>query len=200
MSLALPFLAWTPVITALVSFAVLGEVPGLRGAAGIALVGAGAFILVWEGSLAGFMTVVRRERGILLILAVAAIYSVTSTLGKLGVRYSSPAFFGFAYASSVTAALAALTLFRGGSDAVRTLRPNRWFLAVGLSSGVMIALHFAALDLTQVAYMISVKRSSLLFSVILGGAFFGEGRRGRRLLGTAVMSVGMFLITARPLA
>jgi len=199
MSLVLPFLAWTPVFTALISFAVLGEIPGLMGASGIALVGAGSFILTWEreGGLTGIKAFVRREKGILLILAVALIYSMTSTLGKLGVSYSSPPFFGFTYALFVTGVYTAVVLFRGGAGVVKTLRPNRWFLAVGLSSGIMIVLHFAALDLTQVAYMISVKRSSLIFSVLLGGAFFGEQRTGRRLLGAATMGIGMFLITSQ---
>jgi uncharacterized membrane protein len=199
MSLALPFLAWTPVFTALVSFAVLREIPGIMGASGIALVGAGSFILAWEGrgGLAGMMGLLRRERGILFILAVAVIYSMTSTLGKIGVSYSSPSFFGLTYAIVVTAVYTAVVVFRGGVGAVKALRPNRWFLAVGVSSGIMIILHFAALDLTQVAYMISVKRSSLIFSVLLGGAFFDEQKTGRRLVGAAVMSIGMLLITAQ---
>jgi drug/metabolite transporter (DMT)-like permease len=198
MSLALPFLAWTPVFTAMISLAVLGEIPGLSGAAGIGLVAAGSFLLAWEGKggAAGLFHSFRREKGVLCILAVALIYSLTSALGKLGVGYSSPSFFGFTYALSVTAAYTVLLAWRRRGGLLSSLRPNRSFLAVGAAAGLMIVFHFAAIELTQVAYMISVKRSSLLFSVLLGRLFFGERQTGRRFLGTAVMCAGMLLIVA----
>jgi len=196
MSLTVPFLAWTPVFTALASLVVLGEIPGPAGAAGIALVASGSFLLTWSGEAgpSGFLAIVRRERGIPLMVAVAMIYSVTSALGKLGVRFSSPAFFGFTYALSVTAACTVLLAATGGKRSLGALRPNRWFVGVGVAAALMIIFHFAAIELTQVAYMISVKRSSLLFSVLLGRVFFGERETGRRFLGAAVMSAGMFLL------
>ena len=54
--------------------------------------------------------------------------------------------------------------------------------------------HFAALELTQTAYMISVKRTSLLFSIAAGRLIFGEVVFGRRLLGGALMCAGGLLL------
>jgi drug/metabolite transporter (DMT)-like permease len=198
MSLALPFLAWTPVFTALASFIILGELPGPSGAAGIGLVTAGSFLLTWEAEdgASGLYRCLRREKGVLCMLAAALVYSLTSALGKLGVGYSSPSFFGFTYALFVTAAYTALLVWRERSGLLSALRPNRSFLAVGVATGLMTVFHFAAIDLTQVAYMISVKRSSLLFSVLLGRLFFGERQTGRRFFGTAVMCAGMLMIVA----
>ncbi|MBI5125325.1 MAG: EamA family transporter, partial [Planctomycetes bacterium] len=45
-----------------------------------------------------------------------------------------------------------------------------------------------------VPYMISVKRTSLLIGVFYGWAFFGETHLRERLLGSAVMLLGMTFI------
>ena len=42
--------------------------------------------------------------------------------------------------------------------------------------------------------MISVKRLSLVFGVILGRLLFHEGNLGYRLTGASVMAIGVFLI------
>ena len=77
---------------------------------------------------------------------------------------------------------------------VAELKPNRWFFAIGIGVAAMTMLHFAALALTQVAYMVAVKRSSLLVSVIIGRVFFEERGLRRRLPGAAIMFAGVLLI------
>ena len=51
-----------------------------------------------------------------------------------------------------------------------------------------------AISLTKVAYMISVKRLSLLFGVLYGHYLFREGCLRERLLGTTLMLAGVILI------
>jgi uncharacterized membrane protein len=69
------------------------------------------------------------------------------------------------------------------------------FLMIGLSSALMIIFHFLAISLTEVAYMISVKRTSLIFSVLYGKLLFNEEAISDRLLGSSVMLIGVLLIT-----
>jgi drug/metabolite transporter (DMT)-like permease len=196
LSLTIPFLAWTPVFTAVASFALLGEVPGPAGALGIALVAAGSYLLSWQGG-RGLLEPIRalgRERGSLLMLAVAAIFSLTSSLGKIGVRHSSPVAFGALYTLSTTAVFGVMVLLREGKGALREVAPSRWLWAVGAASGVMIFLHFTALELTKVAYMISVKRTSLIFTVLFGVLFLGERGAPRRVFGAGMMFGGIVLL------
>jgi len=68
------------------------------------------------------------------------------------------------------------------------------FAAIGFFSAAMIVSHFIALGMTDVAYMISVKRTSLLFSVVYGRVIFGEEHTGARLIGAAVMVAGVAMI------
>ena len=128
------------------------------------------------------------------MLGVAAIFSVTSSLGKIGVQHSSPTAFGTLYTLSTAAVFIFIAYARQGKTAFGALAPSRWLWAVGVASGVMILLHFTAIDLTKVAYMISVKRTSLLFSVLLGVFFYGERGAPQRFLGAAVMLGGIVLL------
>jgi len=196
LSLTVPLLAWTPVFTALFSFALLGEVPGPAGAQGILFVAAGSYLLTWtgKGSLLNPFRALLRERGSRCMLAVALIYSVTSALGKIGVRATSPVFFGFTYSLFVTVVYAGVLAFRAKPAAVLAVRPDRWLAAVGIAAGIMMLLHFTAIEMTQVAYMIAVKRSSLLFTVLLGAVFFGERQTVRKLLGAGIMFAGVVLL------
>ena len=56
------------------------------------------------------------------------------------------------------------------------------------------ATHFLALQNAPVAYMISVKRLSLVLGVVLGWLFFEERNITYRLVGASVMVAGVFLI------
>ena len=55
-----------------------------------------------------------------------------------------------------------------------------------------------ALNLAPVAYMIAVKRLSLLIGVLCGRFLFGEGRFRERLAGVALMLAGVLLIGLFP--
>ncbi|MDI6729781.1 MAG: hypothetical protein QMD44_12790, partial [Thermodesulfovibrionales bacterium] len=64
----------------------------------------------------------------------------------------------------------------------------------GILQSVMIISHMIAMSLTKVAYMISVKRLSLLIGVFYGYLFFKESGIKERMLGTILMLVGFVLI------
>jgi drug/metabolite transporter (DMT)-like permease len=88
-----------------------------------------------------------------------------------------------------------MALLRGRArELAAQLRPNRWFVAIGAGVAAMTLLHFAAIGMTKVAYMLAVKRSSLLASVVVGRVFFGERGLRRRLPGAAIMLWGVALL------
>jgi drug/metabolite transporter (DMT)-like permease len=201
LSLTLPYLAFTPVFAALNGWLLLGEKISVRGFAGIMLVVLGAYglniehasIARWRTWFAPFAAVLR-IRGSRLMLGVAMIYSVTSVLGKGAMQYMPAASFGPFY----FALLGALTLAVFAWREPRALRRlGQWklpHLAVGGLMAVMVVTHFLALERVQVAYMISVKRTSILFGIVLGAVFFGEQRLGRNLAAGGVMVAGVALI------
>jgi drug/metabolite transporter (DMT)-like permease len=59
---------------------------------------------------------------------------------------------------------------------------------------LMVMTHFAAIAQVEAAYMIAVKRTSMLFGILYGALLFGERHLGRHLLAGALMIGGVALI------
>jgi uncharacterized membrane protein len=70
------------------------------------------------------------------------------------------------------------------------------FLLIGFFYALMTIAHYQAIARVEVVYMISIKRMSLLFSVLYGGLIFHEENIGERLVGSLVMILGVIFITA----
>lgn len=146
-----------------------------------------------EGLL-GPIRAIGRERGSLYMILVAFIYSITSTLGKVAIIHSNPIFFGLFYPFVLTLILSAVVGLRNGTLKVIFRRPLTFF-PIGLFTAMMIVFHFKALSLTNVAYMISIKRTSLIFSLIYGKLLFNEEAIKERFVGALIMLVGVISIT-----
>lgn len=195
LSLTVPFMAMSPVFIIFIAFAFLGELPDRSGVIGILFITAGAYMLNASASKQGILGPIRaifKEPGSILMLVVAVIYSVTSTLGKVAVQHSSPVFFGFFYPFTLTVIL---TIFLGAKGKLgQVFSKPAVFIPIGLCTSAMIISHFIAISMTQVAYMIAVKRTSLVFSVIYGWLLFKEEKIKERLVGSALMLAGVVMI------
>ncbi|NJL34456.1 MAG: hypothetical protein HC893_12080 [Chloroflexaceae bacterium] len=66
---------------------------------------------------------------------------------------------------------------------------------MGLLNAISLAAQMTALTLTLVAYVISVKRTSTVMSVLWGGLLFKEQHLRERLLGALVMLAGVVIIS-----
>jgi len=199
LGLTLPFLAFTPVFLLVIPWLLLGERIAPAGVAGILCIAAGSYTLNLKEVRQGFLTpfrAIQREPGSRMMIAVAFIYSFTSTLGKKAIACSSPLFFAALYFSLLVLAFAPLALWRGRRELAAQSRREtlRAAFLPGISYAVSIVCHMLALSLTKVAYMISVKRLSLLFGVLYGHYLFREGGLRERLLGTTLMLTGVMLI------
>ncbi|OGQ12032.1 MAG: hypothetical protein A3G39_03340 [Deltaproteobacteria bacterium RIFCSPLOWO2_12_FULL_43_16] len=196
LSLTIPFMALSPVFIIIIAFFLLGEWPDKSGFLGIFLITAGAYLLNAKASnlgLLGPIKAIAKERGSVLMIIVAIIYSITSTIGKIAVQHSSPIFFGFFYPLLLTIVLSTVVGVRGTLHQVVS-RPMT-FLFIGIFTAIMILSHFMAISMADVAYVISIKRTSLIFSVFYGWVVFKEVDIGERLLGSGLMLAGIVSIT-----
>jgi uncharacterized membrane protein len=201
LSLTLPYLAFTPVFVILTGYLLLGEQVDPSGMLGIALVFAGAWVLnqkharirdwrSWVAPLAAILY----EPGSRMMLGAALLYSLTSAMGKGAMRYMDPSLFGAFY--FVLLGIAAIVLFAVPKPRVLVLVWRRpWaVLVVSLLNAGMVYTHFLAVQLVEVAYMIAVKRTSLLFGILFGALFFRERGLGIHVLAGGLMLAGAFLI------
>ena len=200
LSLTLPYLAFTPVFNTLTGYILLQERVSLAGFAGIVLVVFGAWLLNLEHArgerfdvLAPFRAIVT-ERGSRLMLITAALYSLTSVLGKGALAYTTPVFFGTLY--YVVIGFTVISVFSAGTGTpVNVLwRKPAPHLAIGVFMGVMVLTHFFAIEQVEVAYMIAVKRTSLLFGILYSLLLFHERARIEHFVAGGLMIAGVFLI------
>lgn len=201
LSLTLPYLAFTPVFVLLIAAVLLGERIPPSGAAGVLLVVIGAWLLnVEHASLKDWrswgrpLLAITWEPGSRMMLGVAVLYGFTSTMGKGAMQYLEPEQFGAVY--FILLGGAAIVLFAGArpSMIMRVARKPRAVLGVALLNAVMVFTHFVALAQVEVAYMIAVKRTSLLFGILLGAWLFHERGLASHLLAGSVMVAGVALI------
>lgn len=198
LNLTLPFLSLTPLLLLVVPFVLLGETISLCGAAGIVLIALGGYLLNAGRGNGGALAPLRallREKGTLCMICVASIYSITSALGKRAITLSSPLFFAALDLPLLVLLTAPFALYKGKEELPEMARNGTLTASIlpALFYFLQIVTHLYAIQTTNVAYMIAVKRLSLLFGVLYGRYMFQE--RGG-LLATLLMLAGVFLIVA----
>ena len=201
LALTLPYLAFTPVLVVVSGWVVLGETVSPVGLSGILLVVAGSWLLNFEhrerlglATVVGPLKAIFINPGSRLMLATAAIYSVTSVGGKAAMQWLPAPMFGAFY----FAVLGAITLVLVSITHPRSLRVGRHgaipLLIVSGFMAVMVITHFMALAEIEAAYMIAVKRTSLLFGMLYGALLFRERHLARHVIAGTLMVAGVATI------
>lgn len=204
LALTLPYMAFTPVFTLLVAWLLLGEQVSAQGLAGVLLVTLGAYALNLEHArltaprtwLLPILAMFRR-RGSRLMLGVALIYSITSVQGKGALQYMAGTEFGAFYFLLVGVLTLTVFAVREPRSIRILLRPSWKAIIVAALMAAMVITHFLALEKIQTAYMIAVKRTSILFGVLLGALLFGDRRLWQHLGASAMMVAGVALIASQ---
>ncbi|MCP3686699.1 MAG: EamA family transporter [bacterium] len=196
LSLTIPFLSFTPVFLLFTSPIMLGEMPSALGIIGVLFVVAGSYVInIKKGSLLGPIKSIWIERGSMLILGVAFIYSITSNIDKIGVLKSSPFFWAFVFNLFLAFAFLPLML-KKSKKAFKEIKKNyKSLFGIGFFNALTTLFMLLAFKLTFVSYVVSVKRLSSLFGIIYGFWLFKEKDIKKRLAGAALMLVGVIVIT-----
>ena len=129
------------------------------------------------------------------MLAVAAVWSIAANMDKIGVKETNPFFWCAAIQCFITFFLTLFILWRRPSAFTAIPGSYGILAAIGLSSALGLICQMLAINIGLVPYVISIKRTSILFGVIFGGVFFREREIAPRLLGALIMIAGIFLIT-----
>ncbi len=197
LSLTVPYLAFTPVFIILTGYLFLDEIPNSRGILGILLICAGGYVLPidpHQWHVLAPLQAVFREKGSRIMLFVAFVYSFTTVIGKKAIVNSSPLFFTMTFYMVFNFLM--ILFFRvNGTIRLSEFRKDG---AKGMAAGLLLFFHGLfhgwAISLTQAAYMISVKRLSVVISVLYGRFLFKEENMIFRLSGAVLMVAGTVLI------
>lgn len=195
-----PLIAFTPIFATVTSFFVLGETPSLLGVAGILLIVCGGYLLRAESIKVGILEPIKlilKEKGQRQMLIAAFLFSFLAVFFKKAVLNSS-AFFAFGVTQLLSTLF--LTAFflkkRNLGILLRKTASNfNLLLIAGIIAFIAGVTLFAAFHIGLAAYVISVKRISILFTIILGYIFFKEDHLVRSLIIGSIMVLGISLIS-----
>lgn len=197
LSITSPITAFQPLFLLITAPVMLGEFPSGLGLIGILLIVSGSYLLNIREKQNGYFAPFRalfREKGPRLMLAVAFIWSITSNFDKIGVQNSSPVFWAFAQSLFLAVVLLPLVLYKS-KEKFRQIPVNfAKLVPIGLFSALTLVFQMTALSFAFVTYVSSIKRTSSMMSVIFGHFIFKEKGVKERLLGAAIMVLGVVLI------
>jgi len=197
-SLSVPFLAFTPAIMILTGFFILGETINLWGGMGIGLIVLGGYILHYNKAQSGLLApfaAFAHEKGSWFMLIVATLFAFAAVIGKKAMLHSSPLFFSFSFFLVFNATVLTGLLISRKTDWQRIFKNSRKGMWLGFLLLVHISFHALAISISTAVYMVAVKRSSILFSVLLSWLILKESDIRYRGIGTLFMFAGMILIT-----
>ena len=197
-SIVVPFMSFAPVFMLLTSPLLLKEWPSITGATGVLLVTAGAYILhinrIQEGLLEPIKAIYK-EKGPILVILAAFIFSIDTAFGKKAVAYSDPIFFSFYYCLFMALgytplALKSQWLKRNLSHVAK--EPLLWGIGLCFAIGVVCFLY--AIREANIAYVSALGKISMIVAVIYGRIFFHEEGIRRKIAGVFLMILGIYLI------
>ena len=198
LSITIPFITFTPLFLLLTSPLILSEFPSTIGVFGVLLIVAGAYFMKIKEKKKGFLSPFKhilKEKGPRLMLVVAFIYSISSNFDKIGVVNSSPLFWAISMNLFNVLILFPVVYFKSSSGFKEFEKHWKSVVPIGLFMAAMIFFQMNAIEIGQVTYVISIKRTSAIMSVIFGVLIFKDKGIKERLLGAVLMVLGVVLIT-----
>jgi len=205
LSLTIPLLSFTPLFLLIISPLILGQYPTFLGIIGVILIVIGSYVLNIKRRilttkrknsdyLDPFKAMVQK-RGPKLMIIAAFILSITSSIDRIGDLNSSPLFWAVSVHLFTSVTLAPV-IIREFSNHKKLKGMNiRILFAVGFFSALAIVTQFIAIISLLVPYVIAIKRTSAIMSVLFGYFIFKEKGIKGRLIGSAIMVLGVIIIT-----
>ncbi len=200
LSKALPLLVLTPGFVALGAFIFLGESLSIFQILGMILLLSGTYILQLRPRQKFFDTLksLTESKGNYYIILAIILFTLTSILDKTilkGFKVPVNAFIGFQHLFLAIIFLGFL-LLSGKLKELKYPIKHSWPL-ISLLAIFTITYRFtqiSAIKIAPVALVLSLKRISVFFAVVIGGRIFKERNMLRRDIATAIMVIGAVLI------
>jgi drug/metabolite transporter (DMT)-like permease len=199
----MPFLGLTPVFTIFTGWMLRGETISMTGILGIFIVFIGT-IGIDTKSIKDWITLggkrVFRDKGVLLVIIVALLYSVSSVYDKTATLLSDP--YTFVWYSAIIRAIALMLIWYGRNSSFSVPKTGHGFSLTHFSLFGGLGVSFAAEALFQmfalqtglVAYVIAIKRLSILMTSLVGMIAYKEVFSWGRLSGAVLIVLGAGII------
>jgi len=195
-SLISPLLGFTPIVTILPTVLLVDDEFTTLGIIGVLLTSIGGFIALSDGNFqkSQFKNAIN-DKGVYLIGMVLLIVGFIPPFDKIGVQQTSPIVWPTVInLTSGIFVLIALSYFQGYNKG--TLKKNwKVLLLVSIFHAGIWYGQAAAYELANPAYVVSIKRVSIIFTVLIGNQIYNEENLKWRLIGSSLIVIGVLLLT-----
>jgi uncharacterized membrane protein len=206
-SLIVPLLCFTPVFVLMFAPIVLNQHIKPLGMVGVLIIVIGVYVMRITESKKGFfgpVIIIFREAGARYMLLVAFLWSITTILDGVGVinagGMKNDIFLSFRAGAfwllctqGLSAIITGVIVFcRRNNKAEINFKK---LIPIGLSNSLQELAQMCAMGLIAAVYVNSIKRLSIILTVLIGHYYFKEEGLKERLPGAVIMVVGFILIT-----
>jgi drug/metabolite transporter (DMT)-like permease len=192
-----PYISFTPVFLIFTGWVFLGERPETEKLVGVLVIVLGSFgmhrSLFAKGFSAPFAAIFR-ERGPRYMVCVALILAITNPIDQRLVLMSDPVTQSFWYMIAQTTMLSTLSLREPAAFGATLRRNGIWIALLGLVVVAALLAQFTTHDYIPVVITISIKRASIMLTLLWSVLFFKERSVAERAIASCVMLAGVFLI------
>ncbi|MEP7103958.1 MAG: DMT family transporter [Candidatus Dojkabacteria bacterium] len=201
LSLSLPMLALTPVFVLVISWVFLSQEVKNNALIGVLLIIVGGYLLnitkTKQGLLDPFVNVVK-NKGVFYMFITSLLWGIANSLHKIGITESNPLFYtGMSYLFLTILYLLKLLIEEKNKNFLIIFKPSsmKVLSLVGIFEGLTAIFQFLSQGLvTSSVLTIALKRTSIVFSSILGAIFFKENIKNR-LIPIVLILIGVILIS-----
>jgi uncharacterized membrane protein len=188
-------LCFIPAVQLFVTPVLVHETLTLTGIAGVLVVVAGSYVLNVQALDRIFspITAVLRDKNAMKMLAVACLWGVSSSFHKIGVKETGSLFWGVCEMGLITLFLFPMAV-RSGKKQFTAMNFKKIFWPAVLSCLTVLS-YYAAIRIGPVAYVSSVRRLGVLFSMLIGIAVFKETIKPHSFAGGLIMIAGAVVIS-----
>jgi drug/metabolite transporter (DMT)-like permease len=204
LSATVPFLSFTPAFLVVVAFLVLGEVPTVSGVVGITIAMMGGFWLQGakdeRASKDLLLDSSNASKGSMYMILVAFLWSISNAFDKIGVQNSTPLVYGATIQVIVAGGSYILQKMRVGGEEIylpigqEMKIPWKFVVLAGVTSIVAYYINLVAMQHLEVSYVIAIKRSGCIWSVIMGRFLFRERNLRQKIPSIMLMVLGVICI------
>jgi drug/metabolite transporter (DMT)-like permease len=196
-----PLFALGPGITAILALIFLKEFLTIPQSIGIALLIIGAYVLETKSTLRLLdpIKTFKKSKYIHYIIIALILYGITTIADRYILYHLDmqvEAFIIIAHFFLALHFLIMIHIFHDGFKGVKHGLKNAgwWIFLVALFTLGYRYSQTSAIKITNVALVLSIKRMSTLFTILIGGEIFHEGKIFRKIIATLILLVGATLI------
>lgn len=196
-SIVIPILSFTPLFLLFLSPLIVGEFPDSWGLIGTILIVAGSYLLninLKKQNVFSPLKSLIKNAGTRYMLIIAFIWAISANFDKRGIEASS--IYQYIIFINLFATIGTtIFIFSKRKISFQALKLEyKNLFAVGFLTSAGYFVHMTAITLTLVVYVVSLKRTGGMISVLLGYFIFKEKNIRKRFLGSAIMFAGVLLI------